>query len=244
MSRIPTLASYVVAALLLTSCCAGPACGPADSPEVPAAQAVMAPAAPPEAVAASQPMAPASTGTPGRPAGGAPAPGSAEDPRTALPPPALRAPGAQPAPAPRPAPREDPPAAPGAPDAGAAAFEERWHDGRLWVFRAGSKELARFDKDGELAKHVIRPRAGPGGVTLKAPDADTILAYVARRPGFVTEVHDGRLWVFKAGAKELERFRKDGELAKHVVRPGAGPLGATLKAPDAETLDAYLATQP
>ncbi|MDZ7582408.1 MAG: hypothetical protein U5R30_17935 [Deltaproteobacteria bacterium] len=64
------------------------------------------------------------------------------------------------------------------------------------------------------------------------------------RPGFHTEMHDGRLWVFKEGSKELEEFRAQGELAKHVIRPGAGPGGITLKGPDAATLDSYLSTQP
>lgn len=63
------------------------------------------------------------------------------------------------------------------------------------------------------------------------------------KPGFHTEMEDGRLWVFKEGSEELENYRSKGELAKHVVRPGAGPGGMTLKAPDAETLDSYL-SQP
>lgn len=61
------------------------------------------------------------------------------------------------------------------------------------------------------------------------------------RPGFVTQLEDGRLWVFRAGSKELAEFQAKGEPAKQVVRPGAGPGRITLKGPDAETLDAYLA---
>ena len=60
------------------------------------------------------------------------------------------------------------------------------------------------------------------------------------RPGFVTEVKDGRLWVFRKGAKELEDFHKHGELVKQVIRPGAGPNGITIKAPDTETINDYL----
>jgi hypothetical protein len=60
------------------------------------------------------------------------------------------------------------------------------------------------------------------------------------KPGFVTEVHDGRLWVFKQDAKELAEFKKNGELGKQVTRIGAGPNKMTMKAPDAETIDAYL----
>ena len=52
-------------------------------------------------------------------------------------------------------------------------------DGRLWVFRHGSKEYADFQKHGELAKHVVRPAAGPNRVTIKAPDIETVNAYLA-----------------------------------------------------------------
>lgn len=64
------------------------------------------------------------------------------------------------------------------------------------------------------------------------------------RPGFVTMLDKhGRLWVFRADSKELAEFREKGEPAKQVVRPKAGPDGRALKAPDAETIDAYLATK-
>ena len=48
---------------------------------------------------------------------------------------------------------------------------------------------------------------------------------------------------YPAGAKELAEFAKGGELAKHVTRIGAGPKGATIKGPDAETLDAWAAVK-
>jgi hypothetical protein len=113
-------------------------------------------------------------------------------------------------------------------------------DGRLWVFRPGSAELAEFIASGEPAKHVTLPAAGPGGMTIKAENKDAALAYLAARNGFVTEVVEGRIWVFKPGSPELVEFRKSGEPAKSVIRPAAGPGGATLKGPDTETLDAYL----
>jgi hypothetical protein len=53
-------------------------------------------------------------------------------------------------------------------------------DGRLWVFRAGSDELKEFKAHGEPAKVVIRPGAGPGGVTIKSVDAEIIDEYLAR----------------------------------------------------------------
>lgn len=117
-------------------------------------------------------------------------------------------------------------------------------DGRLWVFQEGSEELAAYRADGELAKHVTRPGGGPGGLTIKAPDAETILAYRGAREGFFTAVEDGRLWVFREGSAELEEFRRSGEPAKQVIRPGAGPGGVTLKGPDSETLLAYQAARP
>ena len=47
-------------------------------------------------------------------------------------------------------------------------------------------------------------------------------------------------------AGKLVRFARGqvlwnlGEPAKHVIRPGAGPMGLTLKAPDREVAQAYL----
>ncbi len=64
------------------------------------------------------------------------------------------------------------------------------------------------------------------------------------KPGFATALDKhGRLWVFRADSKEWAEFREKGEPAKQVVRPRSGPDGLTLKAPDAETLDAYLAAE-
>lgn len=131
------------------------------------------------------------------------------------------------------------PAAP-FPKEGFVTFDE---DGRIWVFQADAKELAEYKDKGELAKFVVRPGAGPQGKTLKAPDSETIIHYMTRTPGFVTFLEDGRLWVFRDDAQELAEYKDKGELAKFVVRPSAGPMGMTLKAPDAETLDAYRAAQ-
>jgi len=119
-------------------------------------------------------------------------------------------------------------------------FEVKFDDGRLWVFRSWSDEWSEFQDKGELAKHVIRPGAGPNGLTLKSPDAETMDAYIVAQPGFVTKFEDGRVWVFRIGSPELASFEKDGELAKHVIRPGAGPAGLTLKGPDSATIEAYL----
>lgn len=133
-------------------------------------------------------------------------------------------------------------------------------DNRLWVFRENDPELAKFIKDGELAKHVVLPSSGPKKVTLKSPNRETIDAYLAAygdldevevdwskynfsKPGFVTKIVEGRLWVFKEGDKDLKNFEKDGELAKHVTIPGGGPYGITIKAPNKETINQYMSAK-
>jgi hypothetical protein len=113
-------------------------------------------------------------------------------------------------------------------------------DGRIWVFREGCEELDEYRANGEPAKHVICPSAGPGGMTLKAPDSETIAAYVSAAEGFETTIDEGRIWAFRAGTPDLKEFKKSGEPAKQVIRPAAGPMGMTVKAPDADTIDAYL----
>ena len=115
---------------------------------------------------------------------------------------------------------------------------------RLWVFHEGDEQLAAFESNGELAKHTTQIGVGPAGLTVKAPDKETIVEYLAAKPGFVTIVDGGRIWVFREGAEELETVRAGGELVKHVTRVNAGPLDTTLKAPDKKTLDEYLAWKP
>jgi acylphosphatase len=114
-------------------------------------------------------------------------------------------------------------------------------DGRLWVFHEGSADLEKFRAEGEPAKQVIRPAAGMNGVTLKATASETIDEYLTTLPGWVTIMEDGRLWVFKAGSEDLEKFLSVGEPAKQVVRPLAGPYGLTIKGVDTEQIDEYLA---
>lgn len=114
-------------------------------------------------------------------------------------------------------------------------------DGRLWVFREGSDDLAMFREVGEPARQVVRPRAAPGGVTVKSTDSATIDEYLTTLPGFYTRMDDGRLWVFRAGSADLEEFLQTGEPAKQVVRPLAGPFGLTIKAVDTAVIDEYLA---
>lgn len=63
------------------------------------------------------------------------------------------------------------------------------------------------------------------------------------KPGYVTAIEKGRLWVFKEGSKELEMFRQHGEPTVSVAKIGSGPEGMTVKGPSMEVIDAYLASQ-
>jgi len=117
-------------------------------------------------------------------------------------------------------------------------------DGRLWVFAEGSEDLAKFKAEGRPARHVLRPGAGPDGLTLKSTESSTIIQYVASKPGFYVELDkDERLWVFEDGSEALAEFKEKGKPARHVVRPAAGPLGLTIKAVEFDVLDAYQAAK-
>ncbi|MCG5513853.1 hypothetical protein [Ectothiorhodospira shaposhnikovii] len=105
-------------------------------------------------------------------------------------------------------------------------FRVEASDGRLWVLKPGQ------EKSGE---HVALIGAGPQGMTVRAVDRDTALEYLAAKPGFQVEAKDGRLWVLKPGQEKS---------GNHVARIGVGPLGSTVRAVDAETMEAYLAAQP
>jgi len=140
-----------------------------------------------------------------------------------------------------------------------AGFVTKVDEGRLWVLKKDSKEVAEFVKHGELVKSVTKIGVGPNRMTVRSSDAATLDAYLAAepktvnapagsasadpyaRPGFVTKLKDGRLWVFMEGAKELEEFAKHGELVKSVTRVSAGPNRISLRSGDAATIDAYLA---
>jgi uncharacterized protein (TIGR03000 family) len=123
-----------------------------------------------------------------------------------------------------------------------AGFRTFVEDGRLWVFHEDAAELSAWLKDGTLARHVIRPGVGPEGMSIKAPDGETVVDYLLGVDGFVTvlEPDASRLWVFRKGSKELEDFRKEGPPARYVSRLREEPMGMTIKAPDFETMDAYL----
>lgn len=70
--------------------------------------------------------------------------------------------------------------------------------------------------------------------------AGTALASQYDRPGFVTEIEDGRLWVFRENSQELKDFKATGEPAKQFTDIGNGPEGMTVKSADEQTLKDYL----
>ncbi len=122
-------------------------------------------------------------------------------------------------------------------------FYTRIEDGRLWVFRAGDQALKYIQ--GDLpADHVTRISAGPDGKTVKAVDSEIIDEYLLSKPGFIVRIEDGRMWVFRAASEAWQSYLANGAPADHVTRVSAGPDGRTIKAVDAETIDAYMLAKP
>lgn len=120
-------------------------------------------------------------------------------------------------------------------------FETAVIQDRLWVFRTNSEEWEQFITKGASDKHVTKIGVGTEGLTVKAPDHETIVDYMTKADGFQTFVDDGRLWVFIDRTPALADFLKTGEPAKCVTRVGDGPLGMTVKSDQASTIDMYLA---
>ena len=52
-------------------------------------------------------------------------------------------------------------------------------DGRVWVFKEGSKGEVEFKSHGEVAKQFSLIGGGPKGMTLKSDDQKTLDEYVA-----------------------------------------------------------------
>jgi hypothetical protein len=117
-------------------------------------------------------------------------------------------------------------------------------DGRLWVFAADSEDYAEFKRVGEPAKHVTRIGDGPRGMTIKAPDTETIIEYLAAKPGYLTEMADGVLWVLAEGSAALVEYQTSGEPAKNATLIGVGPLGASIRSDDKTTIVSYLGAKP
>ncbi len=87
-------------------------------------------------------------------------------------------------------------------------------------------------------------------LTIAAAASMAVLASCAMEPkdpyaktGFYTHVHDGRLWVLKAGDKEIDLVSKNQEPKVVITRIGAGPNRMTVKSNDAKVIDDYLAAK-
>ncbi len=117
-------------------------------------------------------------------------------------------------------------------------------DGRLWVLREGTPEQEAFVEDGPPPHSVTQIGAGPLGTSIRSVDRETIIAYLAAKPGFHTELRDGRIWVLREGTPEQEAFVEDGPPPHSVTQIGAGPLGTSIRSVDRETIIAYLAAKP
>ena len=125
-------------------------------------------------------------------------------------------------------------------------FEVFPREGRLWVFKAGSQDVAVFHRLGEPAKFVTLIGAGPHGMTLRGPSRELLTSYQAAwrygGRGFAVFEKGGRIWVLPEGSNDLREFLRFGEPAKSVTLIGAGPEGKTLRAPDRDVAEAFRRT--
>jgi hypothetical protein len=121
------------------------------------------------------------------------------------------------------------------------AYVTRLEKGRLWVFKSHSKPLGDYLKKGEPDKSVTVLGAGPEGMTMRAPDIETLRGWQHSKVGFETFYKDERLWVFREGSLFASEMRYFGEPAKIVTLVGRGPGGSSLRTSDSETGEAWIA---
>jgi len=123
-------------------------------------------------------------------------------------------------------------------------FQSKMIDDRLWVYSDTDEEAAAVFGGEEPAKNATIPAAGPLGISLRSTDLDTIVAYIAAKPGFAVRNVEGVLWVFKSGTPELADFDAGNEPAKNATIPAAGPCGMSLRSTELNTIVDYLVAQP
>ena len=88
--------------------------------------------------------------------------------------------------------------------------------------------------------HVARRFTVALSVAILVVGCSTTMPSSVSKPGFYTEVRDGRLWVFREGSKELADFKQHGEPPIQATRVGGGPNGMTVKSSDVAVIDEYL----
>ena len=92
-------------------------------------------------------------------------------------------------------------------------------------------------------KQVATPPAAKVAAAAPAKVAEAVPAKAVSydKPGFVTAVVKGRLWVFADGSEALAAYKASGKPpAEHATRVKAGPDGMTIMATDLSVIDAYL----
>lgn len=87
--------------------------------------------------------------------------------------------------------------------------------GFLWVFDAGSDELASFEDGVEPAQNAT---LFIGGKPFRSTDLTVLERYAAARPGFVARRgDDGYTWIFRSGSDALAAFDRGEESAKNAT---------------------------
>lgn len=119
---------------------------------------------------------------------------------------------------------------------------ETFLDGKkLWVFKMPSPYWSDFLRQGELVKKATWVGDGPEGMTVQAPDNETLYEYVGRRDGFkIFPQKGGTVWVFMDPSPELDKFEDFNRFDAKVEAAGAGVHASTLWAVDQATIDAYV----
>lgn len=128
--------------------------------------------------------------------------------------------------------------------AGGDEFVTEEVDGRIWVFRKGTEAFADYEKNGEPGKCATMIGVGPGGKTIKSDSTATIISYLSAKPGFHTEVVDGRLWVLEKNSEAYAEFKANGEPAKSITMIGVGPEGMSVRSDSQETYVKYRSAKP
>ncbi len=117
-------------------------------------------------------------------------------------------------------------------------------DERLWVFMEDSAEYEQFLRVGEPAKTVTRIRTGPGGISLRSSDRETLIGYENSTLWHHARVIDGRLWIFDNEKEDFRELTKHGAPSERVTFVGRGPERMTLCAIERETLHDWMYRMP